>query len=288
MKPLRMRMHTRRTLASLLFISPWILGFLLFFLRPIFISLRLSFGSLVNIVGLQTTWAGWTNYVRAFTIDVEFMPRFLGQVGNTFLYTPLITAFSLILAMLLNQKIRGKGFFRVVFFLPVLLGSGVVMAQLQETGMQTRAIEAAAAVLLPERLVSYLGPNFAAAMNLLLTHISDILWKCGVQIILFLSGLQTISPSLYESARCDAATGWEMFWFITLPMMSPIILLTVVYTIIDSFADINNQVMGYILQMKTEMDYAAAIGWIYFVFIFLVVILLYGILGRRVYQEKGR
>ncbi|MBQ8752835.1 MAG: sugar ABC transporter permease, partial [Clostridia bacterium] len=104
----------------------------------------------------------------------------------------------------------------------------------------------------------------------------------------FLSGLQTISPSLYESARCDAATGWEMFWFITLPMMSPIILLTVVYTIIDSFADINNQVMGYILQMKTEMDYAAAIGWIYFVFIFLVVILLYGILGRRVYQEKGR
>ena len=288
MKRLRLRMHTRRTVASLVFITPWFVGCLLFFLRPIFISLRLSFGSLVNIVGLQTTWAGWTNYVRAFTLDVEFVPLFLRQVGNTFLYTPLITAFSLILAMLLNQKIRFKGIFRVVFFLPVLLGSGVVMAQLQETGMQSRAITEAAAVLLPEQVVSYLGPGFASAMDMLLTNICDILWKCGVQIILFLSGLQTIPPSLYESARCDAATGWEMFWFITLPMMSPIILLTVVYTIIDSFGDINNQVMGYILRMKTEMDYAAAIGWIYFIFIFLVVILLYGILGRRVYQEKGR
>jgi len=287
-KRIRIRMQTRRTIASLVFISPWVVGFLLFFLRPIFISLRLSFGELVSIVGLQTTWAGWENYVRAFTLDVEFIPLFLKQVGNTFLYTPLITAFSLILAMLLNQKIRFKGFFRCVFFLPVLLGSGVVMQQLQETGMQTRAIMAAAEVLLPEQVVSYLGPGFASAMDMLLGNISDILWKCGVQIILFLAGLQTISPSLYESARCDAATGWEMFWFITLPMMSPIILLTVVYTLIDSFADINNQVMGYILRMKTEMDYAAAIGWIYFVFIFLVVILLYGILGRRVYQEKGR
>ena len=286
MKGIHIGMQRRKTIQALLFISPWIIGFLLFFLYPIITSLRLSFGKLTNIVGLQTTWSGLENYLRAFTVDVEFIPLFLKQIQTTFLYTPLITVFSLILAILLNQKIKCKGLFRCVFFLPVLLGSGVVMMELEQTGMNTRSVLEAVNILLPSNVMNYLGAGLETVLNFLFYNISSILWKCGVQVILFLAGLQTISPSLYESAKCDAATGWEMFWFITLPMMAPIILLNVIYTLIDSFSDVNNQVMAYILRMKTEMDYAAAIGWIYFLFVFVVVILLYVIIVRIVYQYK--
>ena len=278
----------RQTQTALLFISPWIIGLFLFFLRPLFTSLRLSFGTLTSIVGLQTQWAGFANYIRAFTVDVEFVPLLLGQIRTTLIYTPLITVFSLLLALLLNRKVRFKGVFRCLFFLPVLLGSGVVMQELQKTGVHTGAITEAASVLLPPSLSAYFGAGFSDTMTVLFGSINDILWKCGVQTVLFLAGLQTISPSLYESAKCDAATGWESFWFITLPMMLPIILLNLIYTLIDSFGDINNAVMAYILRMKTEMDYAAAIGWIYFIFIFLLTALIYLLLGRRVYADKER
>ena len=171
MKGIHIGMQRRKTIQALLFISPWIIGFLLFFLYPIITSLRLSFGKLTNIVGLQTTWSGLENYLRAFTVDVEFIPLFLKQIQTTFLYTPLITVFSLILAILLNQKIKCKGLFRCVFFLPVLLGSGVVMMELEQTGMNTRSVLEAVNILLPSNVMNYLGAGLETVLNFLFYNI---------------------------------------------------------------------------------------------------------------------
>ena len=178
MKGIHIGMQRRKTIQALLFISPWIIGFLLFFLYPIITSLRLSFGKLTNIVGLQTTWSGLENYLRAFTVDVEFIPLFLKQIQTTFLYTPLITVFSLILAILLNQKIKCKGLFRCVFFLPVLLGSGVVMMELEQTGMNTRSVLEAVNILLPSNVMNYLGAGLETVLNFLFYNmIIDYLLK---------------------------------------------------------------------------------------------------------------
>lgn len=125
-------------------------------------------------------------------------------------------------------------------------------------------------ILFPQDAVFYLGPRVFGIINGFLNRITIVLWRLGVQVLLYLSGLQGISPFLYESAKVDGATEWEMFWKITLPMMSPVILLNIVYTMIDSFVDINNPILAYFNEQAFEQlnfDYAAALTWIYAIFI---------------------
>jgi ABC-type sugar transport system permease subunit len=134
-----------------------------------------------------------------------------------------------------------------------------------------------------------MGPAFSQIVFDMLSRLTIIFWKTGVQILLFLAGLQGISPSLYESARCDGATEWENFWKITLPMISPVILLNLIYTLVDSFTDINNRMMTYIKDtafIKIQMGYASAMGWIYFLFIFVLLILVF-VLTRRLVFYTG-
>jgi len=281
-----MTMQRRRNLEALMFLSPWIIGTCVFFLNAILSSIRLSFSDIVQLKGFVMEWVGFVNYEYIFVYDINFMPTFISVVTNTLLNTPLVLVFSLIIAMLINRPIPGKGFFRTCFFIPVLLGSGYVMAQLLEIDA-TGGV--GVGIVLPEVLQEMLGTTLTTAVQPFLDRITLILWKSGVQIILFLAGLQGISSSLYEAAKCDGATQWEMFWKITLPMISPIILLNFVYTLVMYFTSSDNDLVKYILnQVFKNIQFArgAAMGWVYFLFIFVLCGVVFGVVRLGSKESK--
>ncbi len=273
-----MTMRRRNNLEALMFLSPWIIGTCVFFLNAIFSSIRLSFSEIVQLRGFVMEWRGWVNYQNIFMYDINFMPTFLKVIKDTMINTPLVLVFSLIIAMLINQPVPGKGLFRTCFFIPVLLGSGYVMEQLLQIDA-TGSV--GVGIVLPQMLQEMLGSTIVTVVQPFLDRITLILWNSGVQIILFLAGLQGISSSLYEAAKCDGATQWEMFWKITLPMISPIILLNFIYTLVMYFTSVDNALVKYILDSvfaRTQFAKGAAMGWVYFLFVFVLCGLVFGVL----------
>lgn len=274
---------TRRSLEGIMFVSPWIIGSLLFFIFPLITSIRLSFSELTSMAGFEMEWVGLDNYRYLFEKSTTYIPNFLAQVKDTVINTPITLVFSLIIAMLVNRDIKGKGFFRTVFFLPVLLGTGYVMQQLLSVDMN-------GVITIPTGILQAMGATFAEIVTAFLSRITVVLWKSGVQIILFLAGLQGISSSLYEASRVDGATEWENFWKITLPLVSPIILLNFVYTMIDSFTDSSNQIMSDIEHCfeNGALARGAAMGWFYFAFTFILCMLVLGVMSRITFNQGER
>jgi ABC-type sugar transport system permease subunit len=274
-KKKRLSLRQRRTLEGLMFVSPWIIGAILFFIEPIFVSIKLSFSEIVSQRGFIMEWVGLKYYKQIITGSQAtfYLPMFLSVIKDTAINTPITLVFSLFIAILVNKDIKARGFFRTVFFIPVLLGSGYVMKQLLGIGVGnvvTNQVDG----MLTANLLKTLGGTFATVVQDILGRITTVLWKSGVQIILFLAGLQGIPSSLYEASRCDGATEWENFWKITLPIVSPIILLNFIYTMVDSFTDSNNdivsQLIGLFKKGGVRFSEGAAVGWIYFTFTFII------------------
>ncbi|SHE81486.1 ABC-type sugar transport system, permease component [Caldanaerobius fijiensis DSM 17918] len=289
MKIKKMGLEKRKVLDGYFFISPWLAGFILFSLYPLLHTAWLSFCEVQGVSNLRVKFTGISNYINAFVVDVNFLPRFLTIINDTIINTVLIIIFSLFIAILLNYNIRAKGFFRGVFFLPVILGTGYVMQQLLYGGVNNTVM--VNGIGIPQQIFIYLGPTATNIVNAFLSRLTLIFWRSGVQIVLFLAGLQGISDNLYEAARCDGATEWESFWKITLPLISPVILINIIFTIIDSFTDINNNIMQYINEVafsKLELGYAAALGFLYFVFIFIVIAIVFIVSSRHVFYAGER
>lgn len=285
----KMSLHQREQLRGIVFVLPFIIGLCAFFIYPLTLSIRLSFGTLVSVVGMKVQWAGFENYVRAFVVDVEFVPTFLQAVRQTLVKFPLTVLLSLIIAILLNRDIKARGLFRVIFFIPFLLGTGQVMQQLLNQGVDRAVLNIMDGRLIPYNVLVYFGSTIADAVQTILSILVSVLWSSGVQILLFLSGLQSISPSLYEAARIDGATEWEIFWKVTVPMISPILLLNLVYTVVDSFTNISNPLLQYIQTYgfsNMEFAYSAALSWIYFAFIAIIVALIFGIMKGYMHTNE--
>jgi len=284
-KRYRLSMQTRRNLQAYTFISPFIVGMCVFFLFPLFVSIKLSFGKLVSLRGFVIEWSGFEQYFYAFTVDVNFVPMILNVISSTLTRLPLILVFSLIIAIMINKDIRFKGLFRIIYFLPFLLGTGDVMRQLVNQQIDQQVLAAALPFILPRGLLIYMGTAVVGFVETFFNTIVLSLWSSGVQILLFLSALQGITASLYESAKVDGANEWDVFWKITVPMVAPMMQLVIVYSILDSFTAQNNQVLSYIRDQAFttvgggKFEYAAAIGWIYFVFIILLVSVVIGIMN---------
>ena len=290
-----MRSNRKRyALEGWMFVSPWLVGFAAFFLIPMFFSIFLCFNSVDGLMNFRLKWVGLENFNKAVFFDMDFVPLLLESFVSALIYTPAIVFISLIVAIILNTKIWFRGLFRSVFFLPVLIGTGFVMQQLTGQDVAGKTLEMARGLVLPEELVQSLDTELVNIITMVFSNITMILWKTGVQIIIFLAGLQSIPASIYESARVDSATSWEIFWKITMPMMAPITVLNVVYTIVDSFTDIGNPLISYIYtqsQSASNMGFSSAMSWLYL----LTVLLLLGIVmlfARRytdsAYSSKDR
>lgn len=285
----------RRAWTGRLFVLPFTLGFLLLFLYPALESLRYSFSNVSFAEGVfSVSWLGVDHYVFAFTRDSQFPVLLANAFKNMALQVPVILLFSMFIAMILNQKFRGRTLARAVFFLPVIVTSGIIISLLNEdifnqtiqTGnQQSTAIFQATG--LQQMLISLRIPaTVITTLTEMVSTIFDMLWRSGVQILIFLAAMQGVPTQLYEAARMEGATGWESYWKITFPMISPLIFTCLVYTIIDTFTDYSNELMLTIQQMAFEQlryAYACAMAWIFFVLVALVILIVHRVVGRYVF-----
>jgi len=292
MKKIKLSMEKRHIVEAYIFMLPFIIGLVMFFIYPFYTSIKLSLGEMVSLRGFVIRWSGFEHYIRAFVWDINFLPMLYEILGQVALKIPLIIASSLFLAIMINKNIKLKGFLRTAFFVPFLLGKGLIMEQILDQEIHYKAFASVKDMLFSTDVVAYFGPKVISSIDTFFSLIVIVLWSSGVQILLFLSGLQGIPASLYESAHVDGCNEWDKFWKITLPMMMPIILVVIVYTIVDSFMDITNPILIYIkdlLRTISNYEYASAIGWIYFLSILVILLVIFILMKRSMYsnEQKG-
>lgn len=290
MKKSRLSMRARYFVEGYSFIGLWLIGFLVFMAVPLGRSLYYSFQDLqVSKGGLVATFVGTEHYRAAFTTDVNFLPLLKSTMVSTLTQVPLILIFSLFCAILLNRKMVGKTFFRGVFFLPVIIASGAILGKLMDQGAANLPIFYNQDLY--DKLSNFIPGDILETLLKYAESLTLVMWDSGVQILIFLAGLQTISISLYEAAKCDGATAWESFWKITFPMIMPMMLVNTLFSIVSSFTKADNQIMSHILNVvfKTnDFGYGSAMGWIYFVFIFLVLGLVFLLFSKSLGATEGR
>ena len=301
-------LDARKSRAGWLFVLPFIIGFVIIYAPIVYDSILYSFTK-INIVtggGFRLTWVGLENYQEALFVDATFVQTLTAGIQQLVFDIPAIVIFSLFMAVMLNEKMVGRAAFRAIFFIPVILSTGLIdkidqqnqMLQYMENtssmdmgdgGAETSAqiISAMDIQRLFQNMV--IGEELLNYVVGLVNDIYDIVNRSGVQMLIFLSALQSISPAIYESCQIDGATTWETFWKITLPMISPMILVNTVYTVIDSFTSADNQVMTYIDQVYDQPSgnvLSSAMSWMYFILVMLIIAAVAGVLSAYTFYQR--
>ncbi len=301
-------LDVRKARAGWIFILPFLIGFVLIYLPVVFDSIKYSFHEIKILVGggYELKWVGWKNYSDAILVDTSFVTTLVAGLKQLILDIPSIVLFSLFVAIILNQKIAGRAAFRAIFFIPVILTTGLIadidagntmndyMSNAEGiddgSGEESQATEIVS-VMDVENLFRgmMIGTEIVEYVVQMVNNIFNIVNRCGVQMLIFLSGLQSISPAIYESCSIDGASGWETFWKITLPMVSPMILVNTVYTIIDAFTSSDNKVMAYISTVYEQANgnvLSSAMSWMYFLIVILIIAAVAGILSAFIFYQR--
>ncbi len=278
-----LNVRTHRAIYGYLFILPFIVGFLAFLVWPLFHSLWMSFCQVdIDAAGFHPNFIGIANYSKAFTVDPEFNKLMSDEIFRIVTHTIAILVISLMIAIILNQEFKGRAFVRAIFFLPVILSSGVLvgletnnslMQSIQSAIQDNASFQLSDSVMNILRL-SGLGTGILDVVGQVISEVQDIVMASGLQIIVFLTGLQGIPGSLYEAADMEGCTRWESFWKITFPLISPLLIVNIIYSVIDFFMKTDNEVMTKINEtMVINMDYgfASAMAWIYFAVVIVII-----------------
>ena len=296
----------RKARAGWVFVMPFIIGLVLIYLPVIWDSIYLSFNQINNLQGggFSLTWVGFDNYHEALFKNPNFTQTLISGLQDLAFDIPAIIIFSLFMAVLLNQNMAGRGVFRAIFFIPVILSTGImegieaqnILGNYMDSaeGIDDGSGSSAAAEIVSAMDIEALFANMKVGTELveyvaaMINDIYDIVNRSGVQMLIFLAGLQSISPAIYESCSIDGATAWETFWKITLPMISPMILVNAVYTIIDAFT-VDNQVMTFIANQYGQINgqvVSTAMSWMYFLVVALILAAIAGLLSAFVFYQK--
>ena len=275
---------------GLLFVTPWLIGFILFFAMPAVQSILYSFSDVqLTGEGLQIGLVGLKHYRYALLENPNYVTNMWSSVGPILYSLPVILLISLVLALILNQKFRGRLFFRALFFLPVIISTGIVLnlmflttgsdmtgasASESLTGNMFSVADVISVLNLPAVISDY--------VEQVINSIFDLIWSSGIQIVLFIAGLQAIPASLYEASRVEGATKWEEFWFITFPMLSQVTLLVALFTMVEQLTSSRNALVSQLFQlMKAGLyDETSAVLWAYFVIVGAVMGLVLGLYNR--------
>ena len=267
-----------------LFTTPWFIGIIIFFLIPMVQSIYFSFSEVTVVPGgMDISFVGLKNYKNILFEDPDYLKN-LSEAITSFLYQiPVILLLSLVLALFLNQKFRGRLFFRALFFLPVIIATGTVITWLFRTtdsDLNNLGVSESytASMFSVKDIIGWLqiDGRIAEYITRTISKIFDLIWSCGIQTVLFLAGLQSIPGTLYEASRVEGATKWEEFWFITFPMLSRVTLLVTVFTIVEQMTSTRIRMVSKTYSMMTAGTYdkTSAMLWFYF----LAVGVLMGIL----------
>lgn len=291
----------RQAMKGFLFITPWLIGFLWFYARSLFMTVQFSFSEMVVNPGGGYTldFVGLDNFIYAFRAHATYKQILTTSIGNMVVDVPLITFFSLFMAILLNRKFKGRTLVRAIFFLPVILNADAIvdamnlsrvmmsggissasaeMAASASSGMSVEYyIQMFSSLGLPEVLIEYI----AGAVS----RISDIINASGVQIIIFIAALQSIPGSMYEVAKIEGATAYETFWKVTFPMVMPHIITNVVYTVVDSFAKSDVIELAYDTAFGPQMNYglSSVFSLVSTVVTCLILVLVCGLIQKRTF-----
>ena len=289
------------------FVLPFVIGFVILYLPMLISSIQFSVSEITvdRQVGYTLSFVGFENYQEALFSDANFVRTLTESVKQLVFDVPAIVIFSLFMAIVLNQKMIGRAVFRAIFFIPVILTTGLIdqidqsnaaMNYMSSGGIDTGVSTGSGGLINAMDITNLLG-NMAIGTELveyvvaIVNDIYNIVNRSGVQMLIFLSGLQSISPSIYESCKMDGASGWETFWKITFPMISPMILVNAVYTVIDSFTSESNSVMRYITNVYNTgtvrpRELSSAMSWIYFVLVLVLIGLVALIASAFVFYQR--
>lgn len=287
----------RRERKGYWFVAPFAIGFFLFILFPMLQSLIYSFNNVSFDGALHLDFIGLENYRRAFLVDTEYRELLVSSVGSMLISVPIILIFSAVVAVFLNGTFPGRSVYQIIFFIPVIVSSGI-LPELLSSDMIRQSIINVASTTTSETVSSFdttemtsllMNLNFPAGfVNYIMyaiTNILEVVNSSGIQILVFLIALKSIPQSLYEASSIEGATAWESFWRITFPMILPQALVNVTYTIIDAFVNNVNPVMESISEynyVRFQFGYAAGLSWAYFLIILVITFVLTGILRKAI------
>ena len=274
--------QARRARTGYLFMLPFIIGFIAFLAKPLIQSFWMSFCEVTLIpgVGYNQRFIGMVNIDYMFNVDSSFKNFLLVSIKQILTNTLSVTVFAFVLAVILNNEFKGRLWVRAILFLPVILSSGVLpgMENPESTFHVAKGMAAemqkVGGVRISEGLrellaVSGMGSTVFTFLFELIDSIYDIVMASGIQIIVFLSGLQNISPSMYEAAAIEGCSAWESFWKITFPMVCPLLLVNCVYTTVDCFMKKGDNVMywvDFVMYRQGKFGTASGMAWVYFGF----------------------
>lgn len=300
--PLRHRplsYETKKRYYAYGFIALWLVGLVFYFFRPLIAMLRYTVSDIeFTETGYRLVNVGFREFDRALRTDNKFVQQLVGSIGTMLYQVPIILFFSLAVALLLNRPFRGRTAARAVFFIPVIVTSGAVLSVLNGSGtsgenslLQTQTNNMFSVTGSSEILYELGLPQ--QVTELLVDTANDIFglsWRSGVQILILLAALQTVAPQLYEAARVEGATGWDTFWKLTVPSISPMLLLCLVYSVIDSFVDSDNVLIRYIRSYMGQLDveYSSTMVLLYSVVVFAIVGLVFLLTRRLVFYADER
>ncbi|MGC8801929.1 MAG: carbohydrate ABC transporter permease [Chloroflexus sp.] len=281
----RRRLRLRENLQGYRFLLPWIIGFALFTAAPLAQTFQYSLSNVkVAVTGIELAAIGWQNYTRALFTDPTFVQLLIEYLIETAISVPIILIFSLIIALFLNVPFWGRSIFRTIFFLPVVITSGPVIGELVAQGATSAPQVASSAAV--AAFVAQLPALLHEPVQYLLTSFILILWFSGVQILIYLAGLQKIDRFVYEAAAVDGASAWEMFWKITLPSLTTTTLINALYTVITLSHFSENKVIKYIAARIYDVEggigYASAMAFLYSLALIVLLVATFMVLRPRV------
>jgi len=298
-------LEKRKARSGWIFVLPFVIGFVLIYLPIVYDSIRYSFYTIKVLQGggFELIPAGWANYNEALFVNPDYVETLVTGLQNMIFDIPMILIFSLFMAVMLNQKMAGRAVFRAIFFIPVILSTGLmesveaqnVVGDGMEEGMDDGSGSNASSEIISSMDVEQLfsgmvvGQELVQYVTVAINNIYDIVNRSGVQMLIFLTGLQSISPAIYESVQIDGATAWETFWKITFPMISPMILVNAVYTVIDSFTTDSNVVMTFIAQTYQQANgnvVSSAMAWMYFLLVIVIIAVVAGLFSAFVFYQR--
>ncbi len=303
-KPLkkpRLSLERKKSLFGYIFVSPVILGLALIYIPSLVQSIQYSFSENAGRYGEKNVYVGWQNYHDALFVESDFLKTVYSSTIALLPQIFIILIFAFFMANILNQNFRGRSVARVIFFIPVVLSTGIVtyfdnLSSLQDQYQQGEKLDVGAGVAgfntmeIEAMVLSALGnSSLATIVSGAIGGLYSVITSSGVQMLIFLSGLQSISINMYEAAKVEGATGWEVFWKISFPMISPLILVNLLYTVIDLFTSMDNSTISFIAKYYENVStysVASAFSWMYTVLLLLFVGVVYLLVNKLiVYQD---
>lgn len=290
-------LERRRGRYGYLFALPFIIGSVLGVVYPVVLSLIYSFGELVPLnIGYRIDFVGFKNYTDLFTVDPDFLRQLVETLQKTLLKVPVAIIFSFFLACILNSEFAGRGLARTILFMPLILFSKPVTILLSNDTVSSQMSSKSAEdlIMISDTFIKSLesigiGDGLADFLTASVNDITNLLYISVIPTIIILAGLQSVSRSIYEASYVEGATAWEVLWKISLPMVSPLLLVSVIYCVIDSFTGVNNIIINrvsYECFTAYRFGVGSAVAWSYIAVVLLIVGIVFVIANRFVSYDN--